>query len=60
VADALLVTKYSPTGTKTRGTLNNCGTGKTPWGTLLTGEENWFGYFTAARPTTQRAATTRA
>lgn len=42
----LLVTKFSPTGTKTRGTLNNCGTGKTPWGTLLTGEENWAGYFT--------------
>jgi secreted PhoX family phosphatase len=42
---ALLKTKYSPDGTKTRGTLNNCGTGKTPWGTLLTGEENWFGYF---------------
>ncbi|WP_332776510.1 PhoX family protein [Polaromonas sp.] len=42
----LLVTKYSPNGTKTRGTLNNCGTGKTPWGTFLTGEENWAGYFT--------------
>lgn len=41
----LLVTKYSPTGTATRGTLNNCGTGKTPWGTLLTGEENWVGYY---------------
>ncbi|MDY0106598.1 MAG: PhoX family phosphatase [Giesbergeria sp.] len=41
-----LVTKYSPDGTRTRGTLNNCGTGKTPWGTFLTGEENWFGYFT--------------
>lgn len=44
--NALLVTKYSPTGTKTRGTLNNCGSGATPWGTYLTGEENWFGYFT--------------
>ena len=42
---ALMVTKFSPAGTKTRGTLNNCGTGKTPWGTLLTGEENWAGYF---------------
>lgn len=45
-SNALLVTKYSTNGTKTRGTLNNCGTGKTPWGTSLTGEENWFGYFT--------------
>ena len=43
---AQLVTKYAPTGTTTRGTLNNCGTGKTPWGSFLTGEENWFGYFT--------------
>ena len=43
--NALMVTKYSTDGTRTRGTLNNCGTGKTPWGTLLTGEENWNGYF---------------
>ncbi len=43
-----LATKYDPSGTRTRGTLNNCGTGKTPWGTFLTGEENWFGYFTRA------------
>ncbi len=41
----LLVTKYSIDGTRTRGTLNNCGTGKTPWGSFLTGEENWAGYF---------------
>lgn len=45
---ALLKTKYSTDGSKTRGTLNNCGTGKTPWGTLLTGEENWAGYFKRA------------
>ncbi len=44
--NVLMVTQYSTSGTKTRGTLNNCGTGKTPWGTSLTGEENWFGYFT--------------
>lgn len=43
--NAKLKTKFSPAGERTRGTLNNCGTGKTPWGTLLTGEENWAGYF---------------
>ena len=43
--NALLVTKYSADGTRTRGTLNNCGTGKSPWGTFLSGEENWAGYF---------------
>ena len=43
--NALFVTRYSADGTRTRGTLNNCGNGKTPWGTLLTTEENWSGYF---------------
>ena len=41
----LFVTKFSPGGTKTRGTMNNCGNGTTPWGTLLTTEENWSGYY---------------
>jgi uncharacterized protein len=40
-----MVTKYSPDGSRTRGTLNNCGNGYTPWGTYLTAEENWAGYF---------------
>jgi secreted PhoX family phosphatase len=39
--NALLKTKYSPDGTKTRGTINNCGTGKTPWGTYLSGEDRF-------------------
>jgi secreted PhoX family phosphatase len=41
---SLVKTKYSTAGTKTRGTLNNCSSGLTPWGTYLTCEENWAGY----------------
>jgi len=52
--NALVKTKYSPDGTKFRGTLNNCGTGRTPWNTYLSGEENWAGYFT--RSATDNAA----
>ena len=40
-----VITRYSPDGSRTRGTLNNCGNGYTPWGTYLTCEENWAGYF---------------
>lgn len=40
-----LVTKFAPDATRSRGTLNNCGAGRTPWGTYVSGEENWFGYF---------------
>lgn len=46
--NALMRTAFSSTGNEARGTLNNCGTGYTPWGTFLTGEENWAGYFTRA------------
>lgn len=44
---ALLQTAADPSGTKTRGTWNNCGNGETPWGTYLTCEENFNGYFSA-------------
>jgi uncharacterized protein len=39
---ALVQTKFSPDGRKTRGTNNNCANGYTPWGTYLTCEENWL------------------
>jgi secreted PhoX family phosphatase len=42
---AAMVTKYSTNGTRTRGTINNCASGYTPWGTYLACEENWAGYF---------------
>jgi secreted PhoX family phosphatase len=44
--NALMKTVFSSSGNDCRGTINNCGTGFTPWGTFLTGEENWAGYFT--------------
>ncbi len=52
--DGKMVTKYSPDGTRARGTLNNCGNGWTPWGTYLTAEENWAGYFMNADATQPR------
>jgi len=42
-------TRYSPDGTATRGTLNNCAHGVTPWNTYLCAEENWAGYFVNRR-----------
>lgn len=53
---SLLATRFSPAGRQTRGTHNNCGNGYTPWGTYLTTEENFIGYF--ARSTTDDALRT--
>ncbi|ROZ76992.1 PhoX family phosphatase [Ramlibacter sp. WS9] len=56
--NALVKTKFSASGNDCRGTINNCGTGYTPWATFLTGEENWSGYFKRADDEAARGGAT--
>ncbi len=57
-----LRTLNSASGTMSRGTINNCAAGPTPWGTYVTCEENWAGYFyrPAATDNAVRGVTSKA
>jgi uncharacterized protein len=52
----LVQTTADPSGRVVLGTLNNCSGGVTPWGTVLTGEENINMYFGNADSLTDAAA----
>jgi secreted PhoX family phosphatase len=49
-------TNADATGKKVFGTINNCAGGLTPWGTFVTGEENFHGYFSGTLPADSKEA----
>jgi secreted PhoX family phosphatase len=53
-------TAFDTTGQTARGTINNCGHGRTPWGTYLACEENWATYFYMASGSVDVDAKTKA